>query len=82
MARHAAGEGVLKQAATRSFKLRAGVAIHLQVKGFASNQGDENLVHIQAVATEHALDTHRAQWREQLAAPVDEVLGHVARSGR
>jgi hypothetical protein len=70
----AVGAGVLERAAAGGLEGRPAGAVGLQVELVAHDDGDEDIVHVQAVAAEHALRTHRAQRRQQLGAPARELV--------
>jgi hypothetical protein len=62
-------------------EVRLRLGIHLQVQALEGNECDEQIVHVQAVPTEHRAGTHRTQRGEQLQAMGDEgmILGRHAR---
>jgi hypothetical protein len=54
--------------------------IGLQVQPFEADDGDEQIVDVDAVAAEHAFGAHRTQRCEQFEAVIDQRLTHAGLS--
>jgi hypothetical protein len=55
-------------------RLRLRIDLHVQT--LEGDEGDEQLVYVQALAAEHAPGAHRAERGEQFEAVIDESVGH------
>jgi hypothetical protein len=62
-------------------EVRLRLRVHLQIQALEGDECDEQIVHVQAVPTEHRAGTHCAQRGEQFQAMGDERmnLGRHAR---
>jgi hypothetical protein len=70
----AVGAGVLERMATGGLEGRPAEVVGLQVQLVARDERDEHLVHVEAVAAEHAAHAHATEGRQQLGAPARELV--------